>query len=165
MLIGNPDTFAIWFDSVPMWNDTAIFDNGLLVLWVNGNYYPKEIVTATLRREIPLLAQKLAHLPVEAALYHLPAKEAFRQMYKRTFPDDWMVDNDYRFDVTPDALADSNCFIFTVSNGETVRILADVLPYQIDEGQHNLHALQPSETVLPLAEMDDILADLAQVYT
>lgn len=165
MLIGNPDTFAIWFDSVPMWNDTATFDNGLLVLWVNGDYYPKEIATATLRREIPLLAQKLAHLPVEAALYHLPAKEAFRQMYERTFPDDWTVDNDYRFDVTPDALADNGCFIFAVSNGEAVRILADVLSYQAEEGQHDLYASQPSETVLPLAEIDDILATLAQVYT
>ena len=50
--------------------------------------------------------------------------EAFIKIYNLRFPEDWDVDEDYRFDISPVAFSDNNCLIFAVSNGSMVRVLA-----------------------------------------
>ena len=50
--------------------------------------------------------------------------EAFIKIYNLRFPEDWDMDEDYRFDISPVAFSDNNCLIFAVSNGSMVRVLA-----------------------------------------
>jgi hypothetical protein len=36
--------------------------------------------------------------------------KAFAEIYNMTFPKDIDVDNDYRFDITPQSFADNDCY-------------------------------------------------------
>ena len=82
------------------------FGNGVLLFCVNGDIYPKEVVTATLRCEIEYLKQKLRSLTIDKRLYALPSQQAFAEIYDITFPEDVDNDNEDCFDITPASLSD-----------------------------------------------------------
>ena len=79
MIIGDPYKFAILSGVINEWNIDDTFCNGVLLFCVNGDIYPKEVATATLRCEIEYLKQKLRNLTTVSFLYRLlPAKEIRR---------------------------------------------------------------------------------------
>lgn len=131
MIIGDPYKFAILSGVINEWNIDDTFCNGVLLFCVNGDIYPKEVVTATLRCEIEYLKQKLRSLTIDKRLYALPPQQAFAEIYGITFPEDTDSDNEDCFDITPASLSDHNCFVFTVCNGVNVRVLASELAYEI----------------------------------
>lgn len=131
MIIGDPYEFAILSGVINEWNIDNTFCNGVLLFCVNGDIYPKEVVTATLRCEIEYLKQKLRSLTIDKRLYALPPQQAFAEIYGITFPEDTDSDNEDCFDITPASLSDHNCFVFTVCNGVNVRVLASELAYEI----------------------------------
>lgn len=49
VISGNPYKFAVLGGVINEWNLDDIFGNGVLLICVNGDIYPKEIVAATLR--------------------------------------------------------------------------------------------------------------------
>ena len=57
MISGNPYKFAVLSGVINEWNLDDTFGNGVLLICINGDIYPKEIVTATLRCEIEYLRQ------------------------------------------------------------------------------------------------------------
>ena len=77
MLLGDPYRFAVLAEIIPAWNVDETFGNGVLLLAVDGQFFPREIVTAPLKGELYWLREKLQHLSVEEALYQLPKAQAF----------------------------------------------------------------------------------------
>ena len=160
MTLGNPYKFAILIDRIDDWNIDDAFCNGLLLLCVNGTIFPDEILTATLQHEIEPLKQNLLNLATDQRLYALPSYQAFVEIYNITFPEDIDVANDYRFDITPSLLSDSNCFIFAVGDGENVRILASKLDYDTENSKHKLQDINVCEAFLSVAELKEIISGL-----
>lgn len=122
MIIGDPYKFAILSGVINEWNMDDTFCNGVLLFCVNGDIYPKEVVTATLRCEIKYLKQKLKKLMTDKRLYAMPSQQAFAEIYGITFPEDIDSDNEDCFDITPASLSDHNCFVFAVCDGVNVRV-------------------------------------------
>lgn len=48
MILGDPYKFAILSGMIDEWNIDHVFCNGILLFCVDGDIYPREIVTATL---------------------------------------------------------------------------------------------------------------------
>ena len=133
MILGNPYKFSVFISTIKEWNIDNEFCNGVLLFCIDGNIFPKKIVTATLKCEIQLLKEKLRNLITNERLYNMQRDKAFAEIYNITFPEDISIDNDYRFDITPESFADENCYVFAVSNGKEVRIMATKLNYIVEE--------------------------------
>ena len=155
MLLGDPYRFAVLAEVIPVWNVDETFGNGVLLLAVDGQFFPREIVTAPLKGELYWRQEKLQHLSVEEALYQLPKAQAFAAIYALTFPEDRALDNDYRFDLTPDSLADQGCFVFAVACGDKVRIA-----YDAGRSRYELEHALISEAFLSAGEIAEIAAGL-----
>lgn len=160
MLLGDPYKFSISFDEIQSWNIDDTFSNGVLLLYVSGDIYPKEIVTATLRFEIETLKRKLSDITVDKNLFKMGKEDAFREIYNITYPKDIDLCNDYRFDISPSILVDNNCFLFAVSDGANIRVLASKMQYIIEESRHNLSNVIVSESVLSAEEINEIILGL-----
>ena len=160
MIIGDPYKFAILSGVINEWNIDNTFCNGVLLFCVNGDIYPKEVVTATLRCEIEYLKQKLRSLTIDKRLYALPPQQVFVEIYGITFPEDADSDNEDCFDITPASLSDHNCFVFAVCNGVNVRVLASELAYEMENGRHKLQDIAVSETFVSVSEVKGIISGL-----
>ena len=160
MIIGDPYKFAILSGVINEWNMDDTFCNGVLLFCVNGDIYPKEVATATLRCEIEYLKQKLRNLTTDKRLYTLPPQQAFAEIYGITFPEDMDSDNGDCFDITPASLSDHNCFVFAVCDGVNIRILASELAYERENSRHRLENIIISETFLTVGELREIIAVL-----
>ena len=160
MIIGDPYKFAILSGVINEWNMDDTFCNGVLLFCVNGDIYPKEVATATLRCEIEYLKQKLRNLTTDKRLYILPPQQAFAEIYGITFPEDMDSDNEDCFDITPASLSDHNCFVFAVCDGVNIRILASELAYERENSRHRLENIIISETFLTVGELREIIAVL-----
>ena len=160
MIIGDPYKFAILSGGINEWNMDDTFCNGVLLFCVNGDIYPKEVVTATLRCEIKYLKQKLKKLMTDKRLYAMPSQQAFAEIYGITFPEDIDSDNEDCFDITPASLFDHNCFVFAVCDGVNVRVLASELAYEMENGRHKLQDNAVSETFVSVSEMKEIISGL-----
>ena len=162
MILGEPAKFAIVFDVVKEWNTDSSFNNGVLMISVDWKVYPgNEIVNATLNFEIPNLKDCMSNIGVDEQLFELPKDEAFTKMYDLRFPEDWDVDEDYRFDISPEIISDNDCLIFAVSNGMQVRVLAATnLEYIKTESRFNLKNIEISETYISIEEWNEILSKL-----
>ena len=151
MILGNPYKFSVFISTIKEWNIDNEFCNGVLLFCIEGNIFPKKIVTATLKYEIQLLKEKLRNLITNERLYNMQRDKAFAEIYNITFPEDISIDNDYRFDITPESFADENCYVFAVSNGKKVRIMATKLNYIVEESRHELSNVDISETFIEIA--------------
>ena len=122
--LGNPYKFCIIYSVIKEWNPDDTFGNGILLFCLDGMIYPsKEIVNATLKSEFWNLKKELMNLAVDERLYTLQKEEAFTEMYKVMFPEDWECNNDYRFDISPYSFSDKGRFVYAVSDGEGIRVL------------------------------------------
>lgn len=160
MIIGDPYKFAILSGVINEWNMDDTFCNGVLLFCVNGDIYPKEVVTSTLRCEIKYLKQKLKKLMTDKRLYAMPSQQAFAEIYGITFPEDIDSDNEDCFDIAPASLSDHNCFVFAVCDGVNVRVLASELTYEMENGRHKLQDNAVSETFVSVSEMKEIISGL-----
>ena len=163
MILGNPYKFAVLIDPVEGWNTDDTFCNGILFLCVNGNIYPKEIETATLRYEVELLKHNLSKLATNKRLYDLPPQQAFVEIYNITFPENVDVDNDYSFDISPTSLADNNYFVFAVCDSVNVRILASKLDYELENSRHKLQGISVNEAIISVSELKEIISSLDNI--
>ena len=163
MILGNPYKFSIFISTIKEWNIDNEFCNGVLLFCIEGNIFPKKIVTATLKYEIQLLKEKLRNLIINERLYNMQRDKAFAEIYNITFPEDISIDNDYRFDITPESFADENCYVFAVSNGKEVRIMATKLNYIVEESRHELSNIDISETFIEIEDLNQIISQL-EIY-
>lgn len=163
MILGNPYKFSVFISTIKEWNIDNEFCNGVLLFCIEGNIFPKKIVTATLKYEIQLLKEKLRNLITNEILYNMQRDKAFAEIYNITFPEDISIDNDYRFDITPESFADENCYVFAVSNGKEVRIMATKLNYIVEESRHELSNVDISETFIEIEDLNQIISQL-EIY-
>ena len=163
MILGNPYKFSVFISTIKEWNIDNEFCNGVLLFCIDGNIFPKKIVTATLKCEIQLLKEKLRNLITNERLYNMQRDKAFAEIYNITFPEDISIDNDYRFDITPESFADENCYVFAVSNGKEVRIMATKLNYIVEESRHELSNIDISETFIEIEDLNQIISQL-EIY-
>ena len=49
MILGNPYKFSVFISTIKEWNIDNEFCNGVLLFCIEGNIFPKKIVTATLK--------------------------------------------------------------------------------------------------------------------
>lgn len=123
MLIGDPDRFALLIERVPQW-ESGGFVNGILYVFVGGELFPKELRTTTLNLDLCRLSAEDSPFmaPVtDVVLFALSAKDLFRRLYERTYPEEEL--NDYRFLVPLQELCDAGYSLFVLSSGERVRLL------------------------------------------
>ena len=103
----------------------------------------------------------MSNIGVNEQIFGLPPNEAFITIYNLRFPEDWDVDEDCRFDISPEVFSDNNCLIFAVSNGSMIRILATSnLEYIKPESRYNLKNIEVSETYITIEEWNEILMKL-----
>lgn len=160
MVLGDPYKFSIIIDIIKEWNIDGAFCNGVLLFCVDGDFFPKAIVTATLKCEVQLLRENLKNLTVDKELYNMQKEKAFVKIYNMTFPEDADIDNDYRFDISPQSFSDSDSYIFAISNGEQIRIMAAKLNYIIKNSRHELKNLNVSEAFITINELNKILSGI-----
>lgn len=160
MILGNPYKFSVFISTIKEWNVDKEFCNGVLLFCIDGNIFPKKIVTATLKCEIPLLKEKLKNLITNERLYNMQRDKAFAEIYNITFPEDISIDNDYRFDITPESFADESCYVFAISNGKEVRIIATKLNYNVEESRHELNNADINETFIEIEDLNQIVSQL-----
>lgn len=160
MILGDPYKFSIIISTIKEWNLDDTFCNGVLLFCINGDFFPKYIVTSSLKGEVFYLKEKLINLSIDIELYKMQKNKAFVEIYNKVFPEDTNNDNDYRFDITPESCSDNNCYIFAVSNGKQARIMAAKLDYIIEESRHDLKDINVSETSIPITELEEIISEL-----
>lgn len=164
MILGDPYNFAIFTQTIKQWNADTSFCNGILLFSINGKSFPKEILTATLKSEIQPLKEKLGNLVINDELYNMGKEEAFSEIYNITFPSEWDTENDYRYDITPLSFSDNNCYVFAVSNGKNIRIMASGMKYIAEESRHDLNNIEVSETFVSVQELQTIADQLDIFY-
>lgn len=160
MIIGDPNTFSIFIDVVEEWNADKSFNNGLLLFNVNGTFFPKKIIEATLNTELYELMQNIENIKENIEIFQMEKEDAFSHIYKLTFPDDYDMDNDYSYNVTPFVLWDNNCFVFMISDGHSIRILAAELQYVIEQSIHNLQEIEVAEVFISVEKLQDMFRKL-----
>lgn len=159
-MIGDPFKFSIIIDTINEWNIDESFCNGVLLVCVDGDFFPKKVITVSLKYEVPLLMENLKNLTIDEELYNMQKDEAFIKIYDKTYPYDTDIDNDYRFDISPESFSDSDCFVFAISNGKQVRILASKLNYIIEDSRHDLKDINVSETFIDISELNKMLSKI-----
>ena len=140
------------------------FCNGVLLFCIDGVLFPNEIITATLKCEIPPLEDLLSHVALNDSIYNMEKEAAFKEMYNRTFPEDMDVDNDYRYFISPPSLADDGCFAFAVTNSTHVRILAARLRYSVELSQYLFDGIEIKEAIISLSELNQMVNALSKAY-
>ena len=156
MLLGNPYKFAVITKTIKEWNVDKTFCNGVLLFCVDGNIFPKEVLTATLNSELNPLKEKLENIAINVEIFNMEKEAAFKQIYNVTFPEDINLDNDYQFDITPLSFPEDNCYIFAVSDGTQVRILAAKLKYIKEKSRHMLKNININEVFISAQELKEI---------
>ena len=157
MIIGEPNVFAFFFEVIAEWNDDNSFNNGLMFVNINEKIIPNKLLEATLNTELSELIQNLEKIKVNKNIFIMNKEDAFRQIYKLTFPNDYNTDNDYSYNVTPFVLWDNHYFIFMVSNGDEIRVLVSELKYLKEESLHELEELEVAETYISVKKMEEII--------
>ena len=137
MLLGDPYKFSVCFDVIKSWNTDDTFCNGVLFLCI-----------------------KLSNIAFDKNLFQMAKEDAFREIYNITYPANINFCNNYDFSISPSIFVDKNCFLFAVSDGSNVRILASQLDYVVAESRHNLSDITVSEAVLPTEEIDELVLGL-----
>ena len=160
MIIGDPDLFAICIEVVEEWNYDKSFNNGLLFFYINGVSFPEKMIFATLNTEVHELIKNIENIKEDINVFQMEKEEAFIYIYKLTFPADYSLDNDYSYSMTPFVLWDNSYYVFVVSDGQNIRILASKLQYIKEESVHNLKGLEILEIYISAEKMQDMLEKL-----
>jgi hypothetical protein len=168
MIIGNPYQFSIIAKVIKEWNeDISPFYNGIFLLCVGGELFPKKIATATLSTDVPELIRALSNVSVNNELFAMEKEKAFVKTYNATFPS-WNdiyngVDEDYQYHISPPILSDNDCIVFAVGNGKHTRILASKLNYIPSESTYNLDNIAVSEGFITNDELSEVIFSLERI--
>lgn len=163
MIVGSPDNFAIILDIVGAWNNDNSFNNGLLCMGINGELFPSTILASTLNTELFRLIKVLDKTVKNEVIYQMEKEKAFAYIFNITFPDDYEIENNYDYDITPYEFANKNYFVFRVSNGENSRILASKVQYLPEKSAYDLKDLDVIEAYISNNEIKRIIEKL-QLY-
>ena len=162
MVVGDPFRFAVIYETVECWNYDETFHNWLLFFSINSKLYPYSVddFSSTLASEIPILADSLKNIVVDKEIYSLKTVDAYTKLYNMALPDDYDIPNDYRYVISPPTIAHFDYYIFAVSNGKKVRVLASKLKYDIINSIYKLNNIKIREVYVPCTDMYMIIYGL-----
>lgn len=161
MVAGNPDKFAIIMEKVDDWCKDG-FVNGLLYVYVSGEVFPKEYRRTPISTDLRGV-QNYAFIkpPVDERLFALSDLALFDEIRRLRYPaqcaGDNEADEEYRFDIELNELADAGYELFAVSDGTNIRVL---IGYWVDLENFELM----NSVRIPLEEFTKIREDLRDYY-
>ncbi|MFM0320964.1 immunity 42 family protein [Caballeronia glebae] len=124
MMIGNPDSFAIWCDSVPEWSNER-FKNGCFAFFIDGRLIWS--LRSTLSVDLHMLETLhcMRHGVENEHLFHMPLVHAYNELLDRAFPDidSDAEDNDFTYLVSAESLSDDGYNVFLVEFEEKARLI------------------------------------------
>ncbi|WP_186229022.1 immunity 42 family protein [Burkholderia gladioli] len=124
MLIGNPDGFAVWYDSVDLWS-TDNFKNGCFSYFIGGDLIWS--LDATIDVDVNLLSSLncLESDVEDAELFNLPASVSYERLVERAFPkmDSNVEMNDYRNLVSVGSLLDAGFQVFIIEFEDQAKLV------------------------------------------
>ena len=166
MIIGNPYQLSFFVEVIEEWNqkgDIPSFRNGVFLLCLNGELFPKQVNTATLNVDIPDLKNSLLNIPIDEEVFSMEKQAAFIKMYNLTFPHEGGCDFSCQFYISPPALYDYECYAFAVKNKSHVRIMAAKLNYIIEESDSDFNNIDVTETIITHAELNEFISELDKI--
>jgi hypothetical protein len=150
MLIGNPDTFAIWCDAVDSWS-TDRFKNGCFSYFIGGELLWS--MRSTLGVDLNLLSSLtcVKQSVDDERLFNLPITVAYAELVERAFPamDSDAEDSDYKHLVSVGSLLDEGHDVFLVESGGQAKLLF---------GSRN-ETLTVREVILTRGEFQSVVRD------
>lgn len=124
MLSGNPDSFAIWCDSVDSWS-TDRFSNGCIGFFIGGHFIWSS--RSTLGTDISMLLSLdcMNRAFEDQKLFHLPQDEAYRELHRLAFPsiDSDAEANDFTHLVSAESLSDDGHYFFLIESEEKAKLI------------------------------------------
>jgi hypothetical protein len=124
MLVGNPDTFAIWCDAVDLWS-TDRFKNGCFAYFIGGELLWSS--NSTLGVDLNLLSglNCIKYNVYDERLFNLPESITYAELVARAFPamDSDAEDSDCKHLVSVGSLLDDGRYIFLVESGEQAKLI------------------------------------------
>lgn len=124
MLIGNPDSFAIWCDPVGSWS-TDRFQNGCFAYFIGGKLLLS--LGSTLGVDLNLLSA----LPCiqgeteDDRVFSLPRTQAYAELCARAFPsmDSDAEFSDYKHLVSVGSLLDEGHYVFLIESSGQAKLI------------------------------------------
>lgn len=166
MIIGNPYRLSFFVEVIEEWNrkgDIPSFCNGVFLLCLNGELFPKQVNTSTLNVDISDLKDRLLNIPIDEETFNMRKQEAFIKMHNLTFPEEGGCDYSCRYYISPPALYDYCCYAFAVSNKSQVRIMVAKLNYIIEESTSDLNNIDVIEAIITHDELNEIVFKLNKI--
>ena len=157
MIIGDPFRFSVLVESVKEWGGY----NGVMIITVDGFMFPdRELLNISLDCMVPELVNNLKRIPVNKAVFNIKDKKcAFAAIYDLVHPE--VGDSeDWRYIITPQEIWDKDYYIFAMSDGKDVRILASRLKYINKTSRHRLENITVREAFVSDSELREITAAL-----
>jgi len=124
MLSGNPDKFAIWFDSVDSWS-TDNFRNGCLGYFIAGELIWSLRSTLGVDLHGLSLLRCMNHAVEDKELFNSPPEIAYERLRERAFPslDSDAEASDFAHVVSAESLSDEGHYLFLVEAGEQAKLI------------------------------------------
>lgn len=160
MVIGNPYNIAVFYEEIKDWNENSEFTNGVLLLFIDGNIFPNEILNVTLGFDLKKLSTKLETIPTNKELFKCEMKDCFSKIYNLVYPEDWDEDGDDGYLISPPTYRDYGYYVFAVGDGQKTRFLYAKLKYIMKESQHDLEHAKIREIVVDDDKVKKIASDL-----
>ena len=148
MVIGNPYNIAVFYEEIKDWNENSEFTNGVLLLFIDGNIFPNEILNVTLGFDLKELSTKLETIPTNKELFTCEMKDCFSKIYNLIYPEDWDEDGDDGYLISPPTYRDYGYYVFAVGDGQKTRFLYAKLKYIMKESQHDLEHAEIREIIV-----------------
>ncbi|UYA60674.1 hypothetical protein NAL19_2557 [Pectobacterium sp. F1-1] len=179
MIFGDPNTFAILMEPVPVWSEDAGYTNGLFHFIINGKLFPDNASVATLDGDISCLSEDNALVTAteDKELFMADKHIAFTAMLNKmlpelmnpdaNIPDDFVTD--YRYQASTYNLENNMCYVFAVSHNSKLRILAAKTSYLLGNDSdgyqwENFMTLDVQEIILPCDEVQKIIFSTRNFY-
>lgn len=124
MLIGNPDGFAIWCDSVAEWSDER-FMNGCFAFFIDGSLIWS--LRSTLGVDLHMLETLycMGNSVENERIFNLPLERAYDELLGSAFPeiDSDAENNDFTYLASAESLSDDGYNVFLVEFEEQARLI------------------------------------------
>ncbi|MFP1764036.1 immunity 42 family protein [Lonsdalea quercina] len=173
MVIGDPNKFAIVIDVVDEWSTNG-FVSGIFYISIDGCLFPKDLLNTTLNSEIYIFFENeissLLTKPVDIELFEEDKLTVYKRLLDITFPEisddvESFPENNYLYSCGFNEIENAGCYLFSVSNGEQVRILgAEVVKDGTVNRDGSVCELSVCEVFISIAELDSIIQKFRRYY-
>jgi|GEM_PF-5721548 len=173
MVFGNLNKFSFIVDIVTEWSSKG-FKAGLFYVSIDGHLFPEDLVNTTLNSELYVFFEKkrssLFTCPIDLMLFSEDKCSVYQKMYYLAFPvqndeKNEYIENNYMYSCGFTEMENQGYYLFSVSNGETIRILGAKVIYNALMVPINLEQDESIfEILLPVSTLNNMLFQLKHYY-